>query len=377
MTERQRFHATMHYGPRDRSPICDFSFWDETLPVWHKQGLPEWVHLENSDDFFGMDTFSHLTGVTPGLYPLFEEKVIEERGDYQVLQQPDGVWVLKRKSMSSIPQHLRHLLVDRESWEAHYKPRLEPDNPGRYPVDWDQRVAEWKNPDRDYVIQLPGGSLFGWIRDWMGLENVAMLIYDDPVLFEEMVESLADCAIGLLTRILDTGGRFEGLSMWEDMAYRSGPLISPTHFKRFLVPHYRRIADLMHRYGVDVIWLDSDGDVSQLVPLWLDAGINCMFPIEVGTWGADPVAYRKEYGKDLLMLGGFDKRILADSKEAIKKEVHRLTPLLEEGGYIGFCDHRVPPDVRLENYWYYLELVREIWGYGTNLKPMGTLENDE
>jgi uroporphyrinogen decarboxylase len=287
------------------------------------------------------------------------------------------VWVLKRKFMSSIPQHVRHLLVDRTSWEEHYKPRLDPDHPERYPDNLEQRVSEWKNPQRDYVIQLPGGSLFGWLRDWMGLENVAMLIYDDPVLFEEMVETLADCAIGLLTRILETGGEFEGCSMWEDMAYRAGPLISPSHFKRFLFPHYRRIADLLHRYGVDVIWLDSDGDISSLVPLWMEAGINCMFPIEVGTWGADPVAYRKEYGKDLLMLGGFDKRILADSKAAIRTEVHRLTPLVEEGGYIGFCDHRVPPDVPLENYWYYLELVREIWGYGINLKPMGELRNDE
>jgi uroporphyrinogen decarboxylase len=377
MNERERFLATMTYRPRDRSPICDFSFWDETLPTWHEQGLPEWVNLDNSDDFFGMDTLTHLTGVLPGLAPEFEVKVIEDRGDYEVLQQEDGVHVLKRKAMSSIPQHLRNLLTDRESWEKHYKPRLDPDNPIRYPENWDEKVAEWTNPDRDYVIQLPGGSLFGWIRNWMGLENVALLIYDDPVLFEEMVETIADCQIGLLTRILETGGRFEGLSMWEDMAYRSGPLISPEHFKKFLSPHYRRFSDLMQRFNVPVTWVDSDGDISLLIPLWLEAGVNCMFPIEVGTWGADPVALRNEYGKDLLMMGGFDKKILAKSKEAIEAEVRRLTPLVEEGGFIGFCDHRVPPDVPLENYWHYLELVRKEWGLDTNLKPMGSLNTSD
>ena len=374
MTERERFTATMSYGPRDRSPICDFSFWDETLPVWHKEGLPSWVNLENSDDFFGMDTLSHRSGVLPGLAPEFERRVIEDRGDHELFQQEDGVWVLRRKTMGSIPRHVRHLLVDRPSWEEHYKPRLDPDSPARYPEDWDDRVAEWTDPDREYVIQLPGGSLFGWIRNWMGIENVALLIYDDPALFEEMVEAIADCQIGLMTRILETGGRFDGCSMWEDMAYNSGPLISPAHFKRFLVPHYRRIIDLMHRYDVNVTWVDSDGDISLLIPLWLDAGVNCMFPIEVGTWGLDPVALRKQYGKDLLMMGGFDKKILAQSKDAIDKEVHRLTPLVEEGGYIGFCDHRVPPDVPLENYWYYLERVREIWGHGMNLKPVGALD---
>jgi len=100
-----------------------------------------------------------------------------------------------------------------------------------------------------------------------------------------------------------------------------------------------------------------------------------MFPVEVGTWGADPVAFRKQYGKDLLMLGGFDKHILAQSKAAIEAEVRRLTPLVEEGGYIGFCDHRVPPDVPLENYVFYLKMVRTLWGKDIDLKPMGQLED--
>ena len=96
-----------------------------------------------------------------------------------------------------------------------------------------------------------------------------------------------------------------------------------------------------------------------------------MFPIEIGTWQADPLEFRKLYGKELLMLGGFDKRILARSKDQIVHEVHRLTPLVEEGGYIGFCDHLVPPDVPLENYMFYLETVREVWGNNTDLKPLG------
>ena len=136
------------------------------------------------------------------------------------------------------------------------------------------------------------------------------------------------------------------------------------------MPHYRRITVLLHKYGVDVVWLDCDGDISRLVPMWLDAGVNCMFPLEVGTWGADPLKYRREYGKDLLIMGGFDKHLLQRNKAQIEAEVYRLAPLIEEGGYIGFCDHRVPPDVPLENYRFYLETVREVWGHGVNLQPM-------
>ena len=106
--------------------------------------------------------------------------------------------------------------------------------------------------------------------------------------------------------------QFEACGMWEDMAYNAGPLISPRHFKQYLVPHYRRITDLLHKHSVDVVWVDCDGNIEKLMPLWLEAGVNCMFPLEIGTWGADPINYRREYGKDLLIMGGFDKHILAD-----------------------------------------------------------------
>jgi hypothetical protein len=374
MNERQRFLATMHYQPRDRAPICDFGFWDETLVVWRDQGLPDHVTADNTDEFFGMDRLLLcVADVKVDLNPPFEEKVLEDRGENEIVQQVDGVRVLRKKFMGSIPQHLGHLLVDRESWRKHYKPRLDPTTPGRYPSDWTAQVKAWTDPNRDHVISLPGGSLYGKLRDWMGLEAISLLVYDDPLLFEEMVTTVADCVIGVLTRVLETGGHFDACSMWEDMAYRAGPLLSPKHFKQYLVPHYRRIVDLLNRHGVDIVYLDCDGRIDALIPLWLDAGVNCIFPVEVGAWGADPVRYRQQYGRDLRIMGGFDKRILAASKDAIEAETYRLAPLVEDGGYIGFCDHRVPPDVSLDNYVFYLDTVRRVWGKEVNLKPMQPL----
>jgi hypothetical protein len=380
VNDRERFGATMHYQPCDRSPICDFGYWDETIVVWYEQGLPRQV-IQTDDqvfhDFFGLDfpirRASSPVGVEVGLVPPFEEKVFEDRGDHEVVQQEDGVRVLRKKFMGSIPKHLGHLLVDRDSWKEHYKPRLDPAHPDRYPADWDERVKSWADPDRDYPLVLPGGSLYGWLRNWMGLENLSYVVHDDPAWFEEMVTAVADCIVGVLSRVLGTGGQFDACGMWEDMCYNAGPLLSPKHFKRFLVPHYRRIAELLHQHGVDVIWVDCDGKIDKLIPLWLDAGVNCMFPVEVGTWGADPIEFRRRYGKDLLMMGGFDKRILTRSKNEIEQEICRLMPLVEEGGFIGFCDHLVPPDIPLENYLFYLETVRRVWGKGINLRPMGRL----
>jgi len=381
----------MHYQGRDRSPICDFSFWDETLEVWYQQGLPRHVNRFNSDDYFGMDPLftcvldaessalvapadanrSVFEGVFVGLVPPFDLTVLEDRGDAELIRQPDGVSVLRKKSSSSIPLHQGHLLVDRESWRKHYLPRLDPDDPRRYSDNWDRSVRLWRNGQRDLPIFLCGGSLYGWIRNWMGLEGVSLAVYDDPAWFEEMVTTVADCLIGVVRRVLETGGQFDGCALWEDMCYKSGPLLGPAQFKRYLFPHYRRLSDLLRRHGVDVIWVDCDGKIDELVPLWLAAGVNCMFPVEVGTWGGDPIKFRKLYGKDLLLMGGFDKNILARGKDQIEAEVRRLAPLVEQGGYIGFCDHRVPPNVPLQNYLHYLKTVRKVWGQGRNLRPTG------
>ena len=95
--------------------------------------------------------------------------------------------VLRRKFMSSIPHPVRHLLTDRASWRKYYKPRLDPGSPGRYPSDWDARLPNWRDADRPNVVFLRGGGLYGYLRDWMGLENLSLALYDDPAWFEEMV----------------------------------------------------------------------------------------------------------------------------------------------------------------------------------------------
>jgi uroporphyrinogen decarboxylase len=275
--------------------------------------------------------------------------------------------------MGTIPMYLDHTLKDRASWNQHFKWRLDPTKPERYPKDWDAARKVWNDPDWPYPRTIWGGSLYGKIRDWMGVEGVSYIVYDDPALFEEMVTTAADCIVGVMTRLFQEGCKVDACSMWEDMCYKAGPLLSPEHFRRYLMPHYRRITELCRKHGCDVIYVDCDGKIDALLPLWFEAGVNCMFPIEVGVWKADVVAYRKQYGKELLIMGGVDKNVLAGPKRGIKKEVERLAPLVEEGGFIPMPDHRVPPNVPLEHYMYYLRQARKVWGKEVNLKPLGRL----
>lgn len=374
MNDRERFNAQMHYRPVDRCPIMDFGFWDETLELWQQQGMPADV---STDAFFGMDAQWRSLPIDLGLMPPFEEQLLEDRGQSEVVRQSDGVVVHRRKWMRTIPQYLDWTLKDRESWQRHYQPRLDPKTPGRIPADFAQRCRAARDDRRDYPLGIRAGSLFGLLRNWMGMENISLLVYDDPALFGEMVQSLADLYVAVLAEALQIARRAgttpDYALMWEDMCYSSGPLISPAMVQRYMLPHYRRITSLLADYGVDVVVLDCDGRIDKLIPLWLDAGVNCMFPLEVGTWRADPLAYRRQFGPRLLMMGGFDKRILAASQGAIAAEVARLAPLVEQGGYIPFCDHRVPADVPLSNYLYYIDQAKAVWGKGLNVKPTGRL----
>lgn len=372
MNHRQRFFAAMHYEPVDRPPLYDFNYWDETIPAWHAQGLPAHLTRRDTGAWLGLDVSlgggepaDWNAGVRNGLCPGFPEQILEDRGQTVIERDAEGVIVERGKAgHMSIPMHLGHTLVDRASWREHYLPRLDPDTPARLPADWDRRVKLWTDPQRDHPVFLHGGSLFGWLRDWMGMENIALVVYDDPAWFEEMVTTVADLQVAILGKVLATGGRFEACAMWEDMCYNAGPLLCPQHFKRHLVPHYRRITELLHRHGVDIVWVDCDGRIDDLIPLWLGAGVNTMFPLEIGTWDADPLKYRQQFGRDLRLMGGFDKHILATTPDAIAAEVRRLAPLVEEGGYIPFCDHRVPPDVPLANYLHYVRQARAAWGHG-------------
>jgi uroporphyrinogen decarboxylase len=135
-------------------------------------------------------------------------------------------------------------------------------------------------------------------------------------------------------------------------------LISPEIFDELMVLRYKRITETLKKYGTDVNILDCDGCIYELVPGWLEGGINCMFPIEAAH--TDPLKLREEYGEQVLLFGGVNKVQLAKGRDAIDREMERLRPLVEKGGYIPCVDHRVPPDVSFENYCYYVEKKQDI-----------------
>jgi uroporphyrinogen decarboxylase len=194
------------------------------------------------------------------------------------------------------------------------------------------------------------------------LENLLYVFYDEPKLIEGMMDQVLYLDMAVAKRATEHL-RIDAVRFWEDMAYKSGPLISPEMFKKFMIPRYKQITDFLRAKGIDVLYVESDGNVNELIPVWLDeCGVNLHNPLEVAA-GMDGVALRKKYGKDLILCGNIDKRVFAKGKEAIRDEVMSKVPfLLETGGYFPCIDHAIPPNISFEDFRYFIDLLREIGG---------------
>ncbi len=357
MNARERWNAVLHYKPYDRVFNREFGYWDETIPRWHAEGLDAKYNSEETlDPFIGFDGMEGISLKLGFLFP-FAEKVIEENKDYKIVVDHENVTKkIFTGGATSIPHYIDYGLKDRETWKE-YKQRLVKDRAKRIPADIDARVAKAKATGNPVIISA--GSLLGVPRDLIGFENFAMMFYDDPVLMEEIIETWADLIVDTLEPVLKKH-TFDAASMWEDIAFNHGPIISPEMFNKYAAKHYKRITGLLGKYGTDLTFLDCDGRIYDLAGCWLDCGVNIMFPIEVN--GTDPLELRKRFGKEMRLMGGVDKTKLSKGKTEIDAELRRILPLVENGGYIPHVDHRCPPDVSWENYVYYLNRKKELFG---------------
>jgi uroporphyrinogen decarboxylase len=355
MNDRERFIRTMNFKPVDRVPDYEFGYWAETIDRWHMEGLPQDQRTNRDVElYFGLEGWDchESLPIRTGLWPTLPERILEQTARRKVVDDGmGGIYV--SLSSSTPPRYLRYPLKNRNDWER-LRPFFDPETPGRFPLNWDEVVERYR--ERSYTLSVSVGSLYGWLRNWMGVENLSIAFYRDPDWVAEMMDTLTNLWLKILDKALRSI-QVECSTWWEDMCYSKGPLLSPRLFKEFMVPRYKKVTDLLRSRGVTINIVDCDGRITDLVPLWLEAGINCMLPVEARH--TDIYELREKFGKQVLLMGGVDKFALMKGPEAIDAELKRLTPLLEEGGYIPMVDHRVPPEVSLENYRYYLRKKRK------------------
>ena len=176
-----------------------------------------------------------------------------------------------------------------------------------------------------------------------------------------MISTVGQLCYDVTEAMLRRGIPFDFAHFWEDICFKNGPLVNPDVFREKVGPQYKRITRLLAEYNVRLVSLDCDGMIDHLLPIWLENGVNVMFPIEVGTWNATIKPWREKYGSAVKGVGGMDKRVFSLDYAAVDREVERLRPLVDPGGYIPCPDHRMPPDAKWENVQYYCDKMRQIY----------------
>lgn len=227
----------------------------------------------------GLDGPSLGVPVNLFLSPAFDEEVVREQEDGRVLVR-DAMGIVKRisKERDSIPLFESWPVTDRDSFEALAEERLDPGSAGRFPANWDEHVSRLNAYEG--VVALGGHpcGLFGAARYLLGEVRLLMGFLEDPEFIGAVMNRLADLWVALYERVLPLV-RVDCIHIWEDMAFKNGPLISPELFQKFMVPAYDRMTSTARAHGVKVILADTDGDCRRLVSLFMEGGVTGLYPV--------------------------------------------------------------------------------------------------
>ena len=352
---RERFLKTMRFEPVDHPPIMAPSPWPLTLKRWHEEGLPRDTDLY---EYFQLEPLRTTpVKIETLLYPPVKPKTLQEGDQFDIAIDKRGVKVRSFKDGRSMPEFLEYPIKGPESlpWLQQV---LDPSAPGRVAPDWLAQARAARA--RGGLLLCNGGMYFAFLNERMGTEKLMCTYFDAPQFVHQTNDLLCRLCESALTTCLEQF-QLDCVAYHEDMAYKNGSIISPAMFREFMTPYYRRIAAISAQHNVDLHWMDSDGDISELIPLWLDGGINIFYPCEVAA-GMDVAKLRSDYGTAIGLIGGFDKRILASDPPSIRAELKRLRPVIEAGGYIPNCDHSVPPDVSFANICCFVKTLKSMYG---------------
>jgi len=356
MTHRERFLRTLAGREVDRVPFIKvFGGTNAHRAEWEKEypGIGRCIDqvLRFEGPFRGWQ-------VTPVNFDLSNRgaPTTSRRPDGHVIRTwPDGMVEMMAPGADFSHQTIEWPVKDRDSWIGVRDRELDPSDPSRFPADWPRYVKEFAA--RDYPLQLTHRGVYGFTRNLIGDENLAYMFYDDPELVHEIMDYYTDMALGMWTRMC-AEVEFDLIEFWEDMASKNGSLISPAAFREFMKPRYAKVARFAERHAIEIILVDSDGNIEGLTELMLEAGVTALYPYEVQA-GNDVAKMLDTYPK-LGIIGGLDKNCMARGRDAIDREMEKARALIRKGRFIPGPDHFVLSDVTFANYRYFMESLREV-----------------
>jgi uroporphyrinogen decarboxylase len=333
--------------------------WGRAWQRWEREGKPE--EITDHRSFQDPDAPPMTVPVAYGPCPRYEHRIVQEDEDYIVHTDHWGIVRKDYKHGESMPHFLEFPVKSRRDWEEYQERHLDPDAPQRLEGNWREVCRQWT--DQGAPIQLgnfPDVGIFGSLRWLLGDEECLIAFHTDPDLVHEIMDHMTSLYLTVF-RAVAAEVRVDVVHIWEDMCGRQGSLISPTHWREFMGPCYRRIKAFCDEHSIPVLSVDTDGQPIDITPCMIEVGVNYLWPMEVAA-GADVNEFRAKF-PELALMGGIDKRALAKDPAAIDAELDRVWPAVETGRYIPELDHGVPDDVPWSNYKHYTdELSRRIRG---------------
>ncbi len=382
MTARERFRAILRHEPVDRLPYSFGGPRASTFAAWRRQGLTD-DFLRDFYSLCGYDGGMGIGKFYTGPLPPFEERVISEEGNLRTWIDSWGVTRLDaiRQPTEGFAtrKYIEFPVKSPADFEA-MKQRFDPHTPERvFPI---ADAPPTINPD-GYRHNFPGGthwrdlvdacnstdvpvsfaipSMYWTARDLCGFEGLSMMFCDQPSLVHEMFEYWTWFLIELLGECL-SNLKCDMVILSEDMAYKAKAMISPAMTRQFIKPSWDRWAAQGRAAGVPIIDVDSDGFIGELIPLWIESGVNVCDPVEVAAHN-DINDFRRQFGHRMGYVGGVDKRAMAKGGQVIREELARLEPVIRDGGFIPGCDHGVPSDISWPDFLDYSRLLAQLTGW--------------
>ena len=352
MTPRERWKTALDHREPDRVPIHDVP-WAETVRRWQREGLPAEIPVA---DYFGYE----MCQIRFDQSPMFEVKVIAKDDVYITETTPSGGVRRNFRTYTSTPEIIDWPVKSVSDWER-IKERLKPDFTR---VDWvamREVYQRARSEDKFVVLWAPMG--YDHLQGYLYSERLLMALVEEPDWIRDMAGTVAHLIVGMAEMIIENGFEFDAAFLADDRGYRNAPLFSPATYRRVLFDWDKMLCDFFHSKGMPVI-LHSDGNLWRLLPDFIEAGFDCLQPLEAKA-GMDVRELKRQYGDKLAFMGGINAMAMYDSDpQVIEEEIRDKFEVAKAGGgYIYHSDHSVPPNVSLKQYERVMELVKKYGEY--------------
>lgn len=355
LTSQERVNRMFARQDHDRVPRHE-TLWPETLDRWNTEGFSgdEAALLK----WLGSD-FHWIARSDPVPYP-GRRDVIQDEGETLIVRDHYGALLRCWKERSGTPEHFGWECENRRLWEERTRPAMlatgiQTNVAAALPnYQAGRRAGKWC-----YLTCIEG---FEFTRRTMGDAVTLIAMTEDPEWIRDVARTQTDLVLRDFNAILAQGIRPDGLWIFGDMAFKTATMCSPRMYRALIWPEHRRLAEWAHGHGMKVIY-HSDGNVNGVMDLYLEAGFDCLQPLEAKA-GMDLRQLAPAYGKRLAMFGNIDIMVLATNQpDRVENEVRvKLAAGMPFRGYIFHSDHSVPPSVSWPTYQFVRELV-ERHGY--------------